>query len=73
MEIVEGTDAMRSGSNPLGGAMQVIQAIEAYGRHFDHPDWGKSQALGGRAGPCRASHAVDLLKQDPPSTCSGAQ
>jgi hypothetical protein len=45
MEIVEGTDAMRSGSNPLGGARQVIQAIEAYGRHFDHPDWGKSQAL----------------------------
>ena len=45
MEIVEGTDAMRSGSNPPGGAMQVIQAIEAYGRHFDHPAWGKSQAL----------------------------
>ena len=45
MEIVEGNDAMRSGSNPPGGAMQVIQAIEAYGRHFDQPDWGKSQAL----------------------------
>lgn len=44
-EIVEGTDAMRSESDRLGGAMRVIQATEAYGRHFDHPDWGKSQAL----------------------------
>jgi hypothetical protein len=41
MEIVAGTEAMRSGSDRLGGAMRVIQAIEAYGRHFDHPDWGE--------------------------------
>lgn len=45
VEIVEGVEAMRSGSDHLGGAMQVIQAIQAYGRHFDHPDWGKSRAL----------------------------
>ncbi|MFO1152729.1 MAG: hypothetical protein U1E42_03540 [Rhodospirillales bacterium] len=45
VEIVEGADAMRSGPDRVGGAMRVIQAIEAYGRHFDHPDWGKSQAL----------------------------
>ena len=45
VEIVEGTDAIRSGPDRLGGAMRVIQAIEAYGRNFDHPDWGKSQAL----------------------------
>ena len=45
MEIVDGTEAMRSGSDRLGGGMRVIQAIEAYGRHFDHPGWGKSQAL----------------------------
>jgi hypothetical protein len=44
-EIVAGTEAMRSGSDRMGGAMRVIQAIEAYGRHFDHPDWGKSQSL----------------------------
>ena len=44
-EIVEGADAMRSGSDRLGGAMRVIQALEAYGQHFDHPDWGKSRAL----------------------------
>jgi hypothetical protein len=45
MQIVDGTEAMRSGSDRLGGGMRVIQAIEAYGRHFDHPDWGKSRAL----------------------------
>jgi hypothetical protein len=45
VEIVEGADAMRSGPDRVGGAMRVIQAIEAYGRYFDHPDWGKSQAL----------------------------
>jgi hypothetical protein len=45
VEIVEGVEAMRSRSDPLGGAMQVIQAIEAYGRHFDHPAWRKSQTL----------------------------
>lgn len=45
VEIVEGVDAMRSGSDRLAGARQVIQAIQAYGRHFDHGDWGKSQAL----------------------------
>ena len=39
-EIVAGTEAMRSGSDRMGGAMRVIQAIEA-GRHFDHPDWGE--------------------------------
>ncbi|MBE2245563.1 MAG: hypothetical protein IAE86_22625 [Burkholderiaceae bacterium] len=44
-DIGEGADAMGSQSDRLGGAMQVIQAIEAYGRHFDHPDWGKPQSL----------------------------
>lgn len=45
MEIVDGTEAMRSGSDRLGGSMRIIQAIEAYGRHFDHPGWKESQAL----------------------------
>ena len=45
VEIVEGADAMRSGLDRLDGAMRVIQAVEAYGRYFDHPDWGKSQSL----------------------------
>ena len=45
MEIVEGTEAIRTGPDRLGGSMRVIQAIEAYGRNFDHPDWGKSQSL----------------------------
>ena len=45
VDIVEGTEAMRSGPDRLGGAMRIIQAIEAYGLHFDHPDWGKPQSL----------------------------
>lgn len=45
MEIVEGTEAIGSGPDRPGGAMRVIQAIEAYGQNFDHPDWGKSQTL----------------------------
>ncbi len=45
MEIVEGTEAIRSGPERPGGAMRVIQAIEAYERNFDHPDWEKSQTL----------------------------
>lgn len=45
VEVVEGVDAMKSGSDRLGGSMRVIQAIEAYGRHFDHPAWAESRAL----------------------------
>lgn len=45
VQVVEGAEAMRSVPDRVGGAMRVIQAIEAYGRYFDHPDWGESQAL----------------------------
>lgn len=45
VEIIEGTDAMRSGADRLGGAMRIIQALETYGRYFDHPDWAKSRPL----------------------------
>ena len=45
MEINEGTEAIRTGPDRPGGSMRVIQAIEAYGRNFDHPGWGKSQSL----------------------------
>jgi hypothetical protein len=45
VDIVEGADAIRSGPDRLAGAMRIIQAIEAYGLHFDHPDWGKLQSL----------------------------
>ncbi len=42
--LVEGSDALR-GSDRVGGAMRVIQALGAYGRRFDHPDWAKTKAL----------------------------
>ena len=38
-EILEGVDAMRVGPDRLGGARRVVRALEAYGRHFDHPNW----------------------------------
>jgi hypothetical protein len=38
-EILEGVDAMRAGADRLGGARRVVRALEAYGRHFDHPNW----------------------------------
>jgi hypothetical protein len=44
VEIIDGAGAMRSGSDRLGGAMRIIQSLEAYGQHFDHRNWGKSQA-----------------------------
>lgn len=45
VEIIEGNEAMRSGADRLGGAMRIIQALEAYGRYFDHPGWGSARAL----------------------------
>ena len=45
LQIGDGAAAMRSGSDLLGGAMRVMQALEAYGQYFDHPDWEQSQAL----------------------------
>jgi hypothetical protein len=38
-EILEPVDAMRAGGDRLGGARRVVLALEAYGRHFDHPNW----------------------------------
>ncbi|MEO5333827.1 MAG: hypothetical protein H7839_17580 [Magnetococcus sp. YQC-5] len=38
-EVVAGTDAMESETSQLSGAVKIIQALNAYGRHFDHPGW----------------------------------
>ncbi|CEG09711.1 hypothetical protein BN961_03141 [Afipia felis] len=38
-EILEGMDAMKAGSDRLQGALRTVVALEAYGRHFDHPNW----------------------------------
>lgn len=39
VEILEGMDAMKAGSDRLQGALRTVVALEAYGRHFDHPNW----------------------------------
>jgi hypothetical protein len=41
-ELLAGADAMEGkakGLKPRSGAIQVVQALEDYGRHFDHPGW----------------------------------
>lgn len=38
-EILEGIDAMKDGQDRVQGALRTVLALEAYGRHFDHPDW----------------------------------
>ncbi|CAM5280709.1 DnrO protein OS=Afipia felis OX=1035 GN=BN961_03141 PE=4 SV=1 [Afipia felis] len=38
-EILEGMGAMKNGSDRLQGALRTVLALEAYGRHFDHPNW----------------------------------
>jgi hypothetical protein len=38
-EILEGMVAMKDGSNRMQGALRTVLALEAYGRHFDHPNW----------------------------------
>lgn len=39
-EMMQGVDEMR-GSAPKRsqGAVRMVQALDAYGRHFDHPGW----------------------------------
>jgi hypothetical protein len=40
-DLLSGADAMqgKGGADPASGAHQVIQAMHAYGAHFDHPGW----------------------------------
>jgi hypothetical protein len=38
-EIVAGADAMESETSQLSGAVKIIQALNAYGHHFEHPGW----------------------------------
>lgn len=41
-ELLAGTDAMEGkarGVAPRSGAIQVVQALDDYGRYFDHPGW----------------------------------
>lgn len=41
-ELLAGADAMEgkaTGVTPRAGAIRVTQALDDYGRHFDHPGW----------------------------------
>lgn len=38
-ELLEGMDAMKDGPDRVQGALRTVLALEAYGRHFDHPNW----------------------------------
>ncbi|MBF0584448.1 MAG: hypothetical protein HQL80_09475 [Magnetococcales bacterium] len=38
-EIIAGADAMEDKASQSSGAVRIIQALNSYGRHFDHPGW----------------------------------
>jgi len=42
--MLEGIEQLRTPGSGQQGAVAVIEALNAYGEHFDHPDW-KAMAL----------------------------
>lgn len=38
-QIIDGIEAMRAGPDREKGAVLAIEALDAYGKHFDHPGW----------------------------------
>ena len=38
-EVLEGMDTMKTGADQVQGALRAVVALEAYGRHFEHPNW----------------------------------
>jgi hypothetical protein len=38
-EMLEGMEVMRVGADRSQGALRAVAALEAYGRHFDDPNW----------------------------------
>lgn len=38
-QVFEGVDAMKGGQHAMDGAVKVVMALDAYGKHFDHPGW----------------------------------
>jgi len=38
-QLLEGVEAMKGGEHRQGGAVKVVSALDAYGKHFDHADW----------------------------------
>lgn len=38
-QVIEGASEMENGSEPRAGAIMVVQALDAYAKHFEHPGW----------------------------------
>lgn len=38
-QVMDGADTMADGHDRMAGAVAVVQALEAYGSHFQHPGW----------------------------------
>jgi len=38
-QVIEGIDGMQAGAHPRSGAVKIVQALNAYGKHFEHPGW----------------------------------
>ena len=38
-EIIAGADAMETKASQSSGVVKIIQALNTYGRHFEHPGW----------------------------------
>lgn len=38
-QVIEGAGQMQAGPDRSAGAVKIVQALGAYGRHFEHPGW----------------------------------
>lgn len=38
-QLLEGVEGMKGGDSRQAGAVKVVTALDAYGKHFDHADW----------------------------------
>jgi hypothetical protein len=38
-QVIAGASDMEAGSEPRAGAVMIVEALNAYGEHFEHPGW----------------------------------
>ena len=38
-QVLEGISELESGDAPRDGAVKIVEALNAYGEHFEHPGW----------------------------------
>ena len=38
-QVIEVSGGMQAGDDPRSGAVKIVQALNAYGKHFNHPGW----------------------------------